>query len=166
MTIDSTIKLCRLYRYFYKLHLKLWNPANLGSETLYLPRETNKSFPEPYFRLKGWRRHSFAGDSWITKRRGSLFQSILRVETNSANLVDSIISSRLENSPSSSSSTSVSTIRSILGFTYRRRNCECRRPCNCESSKENGNFPSKSEEKKCRQRALTGSKLSIEISIT
>lgn len=23
----------------------------------------------------------------------------------------------------------------------RRRNCECRRPCNCESSKENGNFP-------------------------
>lgn len=34
-----------------------------------------------------------------------------------------------------------SAIRSILGFTYRRRNCECRRPCNCKSSKENGNLP-------------------------
>jgi len=94
---------------------------------------------------------------------GSLFQSILRVETNSANLVDSIISSRLENSPPSSS---VFAIRSIPSFTYRRRNCECRRACNCESSKENGNFLPKSEEKNCRQRALTGSKLSIEISIT
>lgn len=40
-----------------------------------------------------------------------------------------------------SPASSASAIRSIPGFADRRRNCECRRPCNCESPKENGNFP-------------------------
>lgn len=101
--------------------------------------------------------------------------------------MDSIISSRLENSPPSSPAVFLVRFRHTFdttGFTYRRRNCECRRPCNCDSSKENGNFSlssslfplspaaaaapaaAESGKKKCRRRALTGSKLSIEISIT
>lgn len=100
---------CRLYRYLWKPRSSL--EVSREKETLYLLRETNKSFSEPYFRLKRARRHAHTLlTGWYLRdtrreRRGSrvLFQSIPRVETNSAKLVDSIISSRLENSSPSSS---------------------------------------------------------------
>lgn len=169
-------------------------------ETLYLPHETNKSF-SVLSPKKRRRTHTLllrmilarherrvtrgGGGGWKGGQPYSkVFRELKQISRTwwirllvRASKTRRLLPLLLLSAPSSSSSSTVSAIRSILGFTYRRRNCECRRPCNCESPKENGNFPPEfgwggrggargASRSADDGRALTGSELSIEISIT
>lgn len=145
----------RLYRYLWKPRSSL--EVSREKETLCLLRETNKSFSRSRIFASKEREdthtHSLPDDTCeIRDERDGGVESYFKVFRELKQIPRSwwirllVRASKthrllplLLSSPSSSSS--ASAIRSIPGFTYRRRNCECRRPCNCESSKKNGNFP-------------------------